>query len=256
MSPDRDTQSAYRCRLDWGRRGACLAVERGDVIVIVDTLRFSTTVATAVQHGGIVYPCAEAEDALAAARRIGGEAAVANPGAPAKGRFSLSPRTCLNLEPGTRIALASLNGAICSRYAQQAPALFVGTLINAAAAAAAVMQELRNADRRVTVIACGERWKTPSEDGELRFALEDYLGAGAILSCLRQEMSPEARVCASAFLAVRDDLEALLLDCDSGRELVDRGLSDDVRHAARLNLYDAVPVMRGGFLQARSVLAA
>jgi 2-phosphosulfolactate phosphatase len=256
MLPDRDTQSAYRCRLDWGRRGACLAAERGDMIVIVDTLRFSTTVATAVQHGGLVYPCAEDEDALEAARRIGGEAAVASPDAPAKGRFSLSPRTCLSLEPGTRIALSSLNGAICSRYAQQAPALFVGTLVNAAAVAAAVRRELRNADRRVTVIACGERWKQPSEDGALRFALEDYLGAGAILSCLQQEISPEARVCAGAFLAVRDDLEALLRDCDSGRELVERGLEDDVRHAAQLNLYDAAPVMRGGFLQARGVLAS
>jgi phosphosulfolactate phosphohydrolase-like enzyme len=47
----------------------------------------------------------------------------------------------------------------------------------------------------VTVIACGERWNIPSEDGELRMALEDYLGAGAILSYLPYEKSPEARAC-------------------------------------------------------------
>jgi 2-phosphosulfolactate phosphatase len=254
MLPDRDTQSVYRCRLDWGRRGARLAAERGDVIVIVDTLRFSTTAVTIVQRGGSVYPCREDEDPTGVAARVG---ALAGPlPNTAAGQDTLSPCAYLTLEPGTRVAIRSPNGATCSRYAEPSPALFVGALINAAAVAAAVTQELRNADRRVTVIACGERWQQPSEDGELRFALEDYLGAGAILSCLQQEMSPEARVCAGAFLAVRDALEALLLDCDSGRELVERGLGDDVRHAARLDLYAAVPVMRGGYLQARSVLAS
>jgi 2-phosphosulfolactate phosphatase len=52
-------QSPYRCRLDWGRHGARAAAERQDILVIVDTLSFSTAVVTAVQRGGLVYPCAE-----------------------------------------------------------------------------------------------------------------------------------------------------------------------------------------------------
>lgn len=37
----------YHCKLDWGQRGALRAAQRGDVLVIVDTLSFSTAVATA-----------------------------------------------------------------------------------------------------------------------------------------------------------------------------------------------------------------
>ena len=245
MHADLFAQSPYRCRLDWGRHGARAAAERQDILVIVDTLSFSTAVVTAVQHGGLVYPCAEDEQPGALAQRIGGEVAVRRKDVPAKGRFSLSPLTYLHLAPGTRIVLASPNGATCSRYARTVPCLFVGALVNAEAVATVVSHLLDTTDRCVTIIACGERWQPPSADGALRVALEDYLGAGAILASLHHEPSPEARVCASAFTHSRRDIAALLWDCGSGRELRRMGFPEDVRHAAQLNSSDAVPVMRG-----------
>jgi len=112
------TQQPYRYRLDWGRRGVQQAVEQGNMLVIVDTLRFSTATITATHHGGLIYPCSLDEDAAALARRIGGEVAVSRGDAPDKGRFSLSPATYFNIEPGTKVVLASPNGATCSRYFQ------------------------------------------------------------------------------------------------------------------------------------------
>ena len=123
--------SSYRCRLDWGRDGVQRAVERKDVLVIVDVLSFSTAVATAVHYGGLIYPCAQDEDSAALAQYIGGEAAVHRRDVPLKGRFSLSPVTYKNIEHGTKVVLASPNGATCSRYAGQVPYLFVGALVNA-----------------------------------------------------------------------------------------------------------------------------
>jgi 2-phosphosulfolactate phosphatase len=117
-------------------------------------------------------------------------------------------------------------------------------LVNAKAVAVAVSLLLKQGNLSVTVIACGERWKILSEDGELRFAVEDYLGAGAILSYLEQEKSPEARVCEGAFVQVRDDLDTILWECASGRELREMGFGVDVQHAARLNAYETVPHMR------------
>jgi 2-phosphosulfolactate phosphatase len=241
-------QDPYRCRLDWGRRGTRQAAERGDVLVIVDTLTFSTAVATAVQHGGLVYPCALTDDPPALARRIGGEAAVHRREVPAHGRFSLSPGTYAELEPGTRVVLASPNGATCSRYGGTVPYLFVGSLLNAAAVAAAVTEVLATTAYNVTVIACGERWPDAGESEGLRVAVEDYLGAGAILSYLPAPRSPEAQVCVGAFTQARADLPALLWECGSGRELRAIGFGDDVRHAAQLNLYETVPLMQDGYL--------
>lgn len=245
MHADLFAQSPYRCRLDWGRHGARAAAERQDILVIVDTLSFSTAVVTAVQRGGLVYPCAEDEAPGALAQRIGGEVAVRRKDVPARGRFSLSPLTYLHLAPGTRIVLASPNGATCSRYARAVPCLFVGALVNAEAVATVVSHLLDTTDHCVTILACGERWQPPSADGALRIALEDYLGAGAILASLRHEQSPEARVCAGAFTHSQRDIAALLWECGSGRELRAMGFPEDVRHAAQLNSYDAVPVMRG-----------
>jgi 2-phosphosulfolactate phosphatase len=244
------TQHPYRCRFDWGRYRVRQAAERGDILVIVDTLSFSTTTVTAVHYGGSIYPCTLEEDAAALAQHIGGEAAVSRYDVPHKGRFSLSPATYLHLEPGTRVVLDSPNGATCSRYANQVPFLFVGALVNAKAVAAVVSSLLEHQELSVTVIACGERWKTPSEDGELRVALEDYLGAGAILSYLPQEKSPEARACEGAFVQVQDDLHAMLWECGSGRELREKGFGRDVQHAPRLNAYETVPHMRGSYFGA------
>jgi 2-phosphosulfolactate phosphatase len=95
-------------------------------------------------------------------------------------------------------------------------------------------------------VACGERWRDGHEDGALRFALEDYFGAGALLSMLSYEKSPEAAVCAQAFEASRDDIASLLWDCASGRELREMGLAQDVIDCARIDVYDAVPMFRNG----------
>ncbi len=132
------TQHPYRCRFDWGRRGVRQAAERGDILVIVDVLSFSTATITAVHYGGFIYLCSLEEDAAALAQHIGGEAAVSRYDVPQRGRFSLSPATFLHLEPGTRVVLDSPNGATCSRYADQAPFLFAGALVNAKAVAAVV----------------------------------------------------------------------------------------------------------------------
>src|SRR5436305_1051829 len=74
--------------------------------------------------------------------------------------------------------------------------LIAGALLNAAAVAGYLADLLAlDANTAITALASGERWQTPSEDGDLRFALEDYLGAGAILSGLPASLqSPEALV--------------------------------------------------------------
>jgi 2-phosphosulfolactate phosphatase len=253
MSGDRDdwfAQGGYRCRLEWGRAGARRGAAHGDVLVIVDTLRFSTATATAVHYGATIYPCLPTEDAVALAARVGGQAAVGIAAASGAG-FSLSPLSYVGVAPGTRVVLPSPNGATCARYAAAVPYPFVGALVNAEATAAAVARVLGEAALGVTVVACGERWAAPAEEEPLRVAVEDALGAGAILAALAARgysQSPEADVSAGAFRAAAPRLEGLLWDCGSGRELRAKGYAADVRHAARLDLYDCAPAMHDGCL--------
>ncbi len=96
--------------------------------------------------------------------------------------------------------------------------------------------------RGVGVIPAGERWA----DGSLRPALEDLLGAGAIIRCLEGRRSPEAQVAEAAFEAFKDSLEAGLKSCGSGKELIERGYGRDVELAAELDSSDCAPILSNG----------
>jgi 2-phosphosulfolactate phosphatase len=101
---------------------------------------------------------------------------------------------------------------------------------------------MRSSHLNVTVIACGEREKEPPHD--LRPAIEDYLGAAAILSYLSVDKSPEAQVCESAFKANKERIDRLVWDSVSARELREIGFGDDVRFAARMNAFDTIPSLK------------
>jgi 2-phosphosulfolactate phosphatase len=100
-----------------------------------------------------------------------------------------------------------------------------------------------------TVVAAGEQ----PEQGGWRAAVEDLLGAGAVLTALDPAASisapgcsPEAAAARAAFVAARPRLAEALTGCESGRGLAARGLGDDVSAAAQLDVSTAVPVLREG----------
>lgn len=209
-------------------------------------LSFSTAVVTAVAQGGIIVPCAPDADTVALASRHGGVVAVRRERVPELGRFSLSPLSFLEIEEGAIVVLPSPNGGACSSLGSGAPYLFAGALVNASSVGSVVARLVETTDLPVTVVAAGERYEEPSVDGVIRFAVEDYLGAGAILGAIVADKSPEAMVCESAFVQLRHRVGELLWGCESGRELRDRGAKEDVHHASQLDHYGAVPVLSNG----------
>src|SRR5262249_39315882 len=149
-------------------------------VIIVDVLSFTTSVEVAVQNGAIVYPCnASADEAKKYAGNLGAE--VASP-ARSLSTYSLSPASLQRIVSGTKLVLPSPNGSALSSLAGAVPA-FAGCLRNARA----VAEKAQQFGRPLAVVPAGERW----DDGTLRFAVEDLLGAGAIVSCLRGTRSPE-----------------------------------------------------------------
>ncbi len=228
------SQQGFDVRFDWGERGAQALAAGSDAVVVVDVLSFTTTVDVAASRGALVYPT-PLDDAAAAdlARELNAELAVhrsrTNSGSP----YSLSPRSVADIQPGTRLVLPSPNGAAVSAAVGERAPVVAGCLRNAAA----VSSHLRSLGRRITVLGAGERWA----DGSLRPALEDMIGAGAILSGLgRAGLSPEAE----AAVAVYDRLGGSgVAGCASASELALAGYADDVRWAAQQDVSSAVPVL-------------
>ncbi len=225
-------------RIDFAWGGAGLAALHGqcDVFVIIDVLCFTTAVDVAVARGAEVLPFPLGKYGADELARTD-QAVLARPRAEAAGGPSLSPPSLAGLQPGTRLVLPSPNGSALSAMVKDRTA-FAGSLRNATAVAAA----LQNSGERIAVIAGGEHWP----GGSLRPAIEDLLGAGAIISRLKGELTPEARSARAAYLELRDELAATLRASLSGRELIDRGFTGDVEMAAEEDASAAVPGLLEG----------
>lgn len=229
-------QQAFAIRCEWGACGVAQLAPESDAVVIVDVLSFTTCVEIAVGHGAIVYPYRWRDDsALAYAESL--NAVFANPKRQSHAGYSLSPTSLLTIPSGTRLVLPSPNGATLTLATGEVPT-FAGCLRNATAVANAVQQR----GRHISVIAAGERW----DDGSLRPALEDLVGAGAIIAHLPGPRSPEAELAVAAFQHFRHDLRAKLMPCGSAKELVERGFASDVDLALTLDVSDCVPVLIQG----------
>ena len=231
-------QTEFDLRFDWGPHGVAQLAPVSDAVVIVDVLTFSTAVVVAAARGATAVPYRWRDDSAADyARSV--HALLASPRG--EGEYSLSPRSLIALEPGSRIVLPSPNGATLSLKTGAAPT-FAGCLRNARAVAAAA----RTRGPRVSVIACGEQWP----DGSLRPSLEDHVGAGAILAHLDGKPSPEAAGAIAVYENAAPTLPHVLANCASGKELVEWGFEDDIVLAADLNRDDVAPRLQDGAFSA------
>jgi 2-phosphosulfolactate phosphatase len=201
-------QHRYQVRHDWGAEGL-QRLDPADVVVVVDVLRFSTTVTDAVARG-------ESVPLDAAAHAV------------------------------------SLNGAaVAQRAGASGAVVLLGCLRNAAAVARAVLdvQHERGARTSIAVIAAGEL-ASRAPGAALRFAVEDQLGAGAIIDALGDlgvdHTSPEAAAACEAFRGLRGAVRHLLTASGSGQELLDLGRRDEVLNAAAVDAASVVPVLRDG----------
>ena len=207
-------QQRYQVRHDWGVEGL-RRLSAADVVVVVDVLRFSTTVTDAVARG-------ESPALDAAAHAV------------------------------------SLNGAaVAAAAAETGATVLLGCLRNARAVADAVLDLQRRRAQRtsIAVIAAGELGgRQPG--APLRFAVEDQLGAGAVVDALGglgiDHTSPEAAAACEAFRGLRGAVRHLLTASGSGQELLlrtDREPAesrDEVLGAAAVDAASVVPVLREG----------
>jgi 2-phosphosulfolactate phosphatase len=230
------SQSEFDVRCEWGAQGVAHLAPISDVVIIVDVLSFSTSVDIAVNRGAMVYPYRGQDTSPAAfAASVGAIVADAKRGGPG---YSLSPQSLLHLPHGTRLVLPSPNGATLTLGTGMVPTL-TGCFRNAQAVAAAAQRY----GQRIAIIPAGERWP---DDGSLRPAFEDWVGAGALISYLAGRWSPEAQAAAATFRGVQADLQGLLQLCGSGKELAARGFAQDVALASAFNISACVPVCRDG----------
>ena len=102
-----------------------MAARRGDLVVIVDVLSFSTAVSEVVERGGVAFCYSPEEIDEAGGREAVGrrhDATVLSKQRDAgAGQVSLSPASLRSITAGDRVVMTSLNGGRCLAAAATAP---------------------------------------------------------------------------------------------------------------------------------------
>jgi len=235
------TQDGYAYRFDWGPNGLRTLAPLADVVVIVDVLRFTTAVSAAIESDCTVFPYRWADDG---AEAYAAERTAQLAGRREHGGLSLSPTDLLALDAPTRVVLPSPNGSALAFAARDHGATHVlAGCVRNATATARLARRLAGRDGVIALIAAGERWHGAT--GPIRPAVEDLLGAGAILAALDPAAavaapccSPEAAAARAAFIGARPLLHDAIARSGSGRELISWGCDDDVLAAAAYDVTD------------------
>jgi 2-phosphosulfolactate phosphatase len=207
-------------------------------VLVIDVLRATTTMITAIAHGcAAIVPVIDAPAARVVRARLGNGALLAgeHEGDRIHG-FDLgnSPLECLPDRVRDRaVVLITTNGTRALLAVQSAARVAVAALVNLTAAAHWTVAERRD----VMIVCSGDR-------GEV--ALEDTVCAGLLAG--RLVRTPDVTLSARAKRAMQraapyaDDLRALRAACPWAQTLIARGRAADVDACLAMDTFDVVPV--------------
>jgi 2-phosphosulfolactate phosphatase len=219
---------------------------RGAHVAVVDVLRASTTVAVALANGAAgVIPVGEPEDAIALAHRLGRDRVLlcGERHSERIDGFDLdnSPASfTADAVAGKTLIMTTTNGTRALRAVANAASVRTAALVNRTAVADALAGE----DGPIAIVCAGDA------DG---FALEDALGAGALVDTLLTliadvELKDGARAAALLYRSVADRLSEAVASSDHAQALSRKGFARDVTRCAALDTEPVVPTQRDGIL--------
>ena len=218
--------------VDMGANGALEARKRGGVIVMIDALRASATIVTALEMG-----MTSVRPVLSIADCVGDVTAGERGGRKLPGLdHGNSPSELRKQEyRGRQLVLTTTNGTEVLLAVGGGPAtVLVGSALNASAVARAAIEDAVRADVPVTLLLAGRNNQS---------CIEDELVAAEILHA----MGPEARLTGPP-LETSASMVADFFDGESGQNLVRLGYAEDVHLCAQVDRSAVVPVLRGGVL--------
>ncbi len=216
--------------LENGISGALHAAAKNNLIIVVDALRCSTTIISALA-GGLksVKTVTSIEDCV-------GEVTAGERGGIKISHLNLdnSPMVFQNGKfSGKELVLTATNGTECiEACAHSQGPILIGGMVNAKAVAQRALELAKRDSRDITIVMAGRN---------NQLAKEDLIAASEIASNLKEcTLKGYIRLLESKD-PIRDFLES-----DSGRNLVLIGKREDVLFCARGDLFSIVPEYKNG----------
>ena len=229
---------------------------RGAHVAVFDVLRATTTIATALAYGATgVVPVSEPDDAIALGHRLGRDRVLFCGEREARrlegfdldnSPTSLTPDTVA----GKTLVMTTTNGtrAFNAVTAGGAASIRSAALVNRAAIADALVTD----DGEIVIVCSGESGA---------FALEDALGAGALVDALHTRrpdyaLRDSARAAALLYRSVATRLADAVASADHAQNLARKGFTTDIAYCAELDTLTTVPTLRDGILVAAATAAS
>lgn len=231
-----------RADILFGEAGAREAARQGAVTVVIDALRASATVTTALAIGARkVIPVGTPEEARVYLDKPGHIVAGERGGKKLPGfHFGNSPTELVrhrHVVADKILVLTTTNGTRVVRAACTGDTIvLMGTTLNARAVAHSAYELAKREGRPIALVAAGE---------DEAHAEEDFAGAYTIAEHLKHlGVEVPVRPISEA------DLKTLFLQSPSAQELFELGYREDVHFCARRDVYDVTPWLRnGGFVR-------
>lgn len=233
--------------LEFSAKDALKAAEREDVIIVIDVLRCSSTIVTALANGAEgVIPVKTVNEARRLHKKhpdfvLAGERKGKKPIG-----FDLgnSPLEFSSQAIGRkRIILTTTSGTRAMVSSRKAGWVLIGALLNADEVAKAALKIADKEMLGVSLVLSGREGK--------HFSLEDFLCAGAILGSIptdRVELSDAARGSWLAFQQSRRSLDETIQEGYHARYLESIRHGEDIRFCSRVNVFEIVPIYRNGMI--------
>lgn len=214
-----------------------------DLAVVVDVLRATSTIVTALHAGASrVMPVETVEEAFATKRREPRVLLAGERGGHMIPRFDLgnSPRDFTEeLVRGREIVMTTTNGTPAALRSKGAGKIVAASFLNLAR----VIEEIGNEPGLVAIQCAGSGGQ---------FSMEDVLLAGAAASIFEDRLLDDAsRAAVFLFRSANVPLDRFLVDhCEHAKKLSSIGYFEDVAFCAKINMYDLLPVWReNGFVR-------
>jgi 2-phosphosulfolactate phosphatase len=227
---------------------------KGKSVVVIDVLRASSTIVTALNNGArAVIPVADMAEAGKISAHMdqdltvmGGERGGIRIDGYALGN---SPTEYTpEVVQGRTVILNTTNGTRAITDARRATEVAIGSFLNISEIIRFVFQ----AEKDVAIVCAGS---------DNRVALEDVLCAGLILHQLWDGSEPEdrtdaAHIAFSLYAQDRDRLADAVARSNHGQRLISLGFADDVELCTRIDVCPVLPIYRDSLLVLRDPAAA
>jgi 2-phosphosulfolactate phosphatase len=230
--------------VEFTAKDAHRGVERGDVMIVVDVLRCTSSIVTALANGASEVTAVRSVSEARALKSKNPSFVLAGErgGLPPKG-FELgnSPIdfSARNVK-GRSVIITTTSGTQAINNASKASVVLMGSFLNLTVVARKALQIAVEKGCGLTVAMSGRLGS---------FSLEDFLCAGGIMSLWEEkelEFSDSAYASLLGYRAASDNLLEQILKGSHARELVNLGLGEDVAFCCERDKYDVVPTLKHG----------